>query len=275
MRNLLSAGFYRLLRYRLFWITLAGYVAVCVIAVFDQYRVSHNLNYEFTADYALFHMLPTIGFFLAVLNSIFLGDEFRGGTIRNKIIAGYSRNVIYCSNFIVMAAVSIVELLTGYLVSIVTGFALGGNRCSMDGSQIVILIVISAVTMVVYSALFTAIVLIIGNRTASVAVCLIITGLMLFSAIMIMSRLEEPEQISDYVLSQNGTVEKEEPYDNPLYVEGTKRQILTGIHKLLPTGQAIRILQGGGSPDMFLYSLVVIVLVTAVGMVIFYRRDIQ
>ena len=274
MRNLLSAGFYRLARYRLFWITLIGYMVLSALKVIDDYQISTDFNSGFTIDGTLFDMLPILGFFLAVLTSIFLGDEFRGGPIRNKIIAGYSRNIIYCCNFIVMAAAAIVELLAGYLVSFITGLALGDGY-SANGKQIVTLIIISVVVVVVYSALFTAIALVIGKRTATVVACLIITGLMLYSAILIMSRLEEPEQRSDMVLTANGTVVQEEPYDNPFYVEGTKRQVLTVIQKLLPTGQAIRIAQREGSFDMLLYSLIVIVFVTSGGMVIFYRKDNQ
>lgn len=274
MRNLLSAGFHRLVHYRLFWITLIGYVVICVIKVVDDYQISTDLNNEFTIDGSLFNMLPIIGFFLAVLTSIFLGDEFRGGPIRNKIIAGYSRNVIYCCNFIVMVVAAIVELLAGYLASFIMGLALGGGY-STNGIQIVVLIMISIGVVVVYSALFTAIALVLERRTAAVTTCLIITGLMLFSAILIIGRLEAPKQISDMYLAVDGTVTEEEPHDNPLYVEGTQRQVLTVIQKLLPTGQALRIVQRKGSLDLLMYSLIVIVFVTSVGMVIFYRRDNQ
>lgn len=274
MRNLLSAGFYRLVRYRLFWITLIGYMVISVLKVIDEYQIANDLNNQFTIDYTLFDMQPILGFFLAVLTSIFLGDEFRGGPIRNKIIAGYSRNIIYCSNFIVMSVAAIVELLAGYLVSFITGLVLGDGY-STNGKQIVILIMISIGFVVVYSALFTAIALVTGKRTATVAACLIITGLMLFSAILIISRLEAPKQISDMVLTADGVVVQEEPHDNPLYVEGTKKQVLTVIQKLLPAGQAIRIAQREGSFDMLLYSLLVIVFVTSGGMAIFYRKDNQ
>ena len=274
MRNLLSAGFYRLVRYRLFWITLIGYMLLCVLKVIDDYQIATDLNNIFTVDATLFDELPVFGFFLAVLTSIFIGDEFRGGPIRNKIIAGYSRNIIYCCNFIIMAAAAIVELLAGYLVSFILGLVLGDGY-STNGEQIVILIMISIVVVVVYSALFTAIALVIGKRTATVVTCLIITGLMLYSAIMIISRLEAPKKISDYALTVDGEIVQEEPYDNPLYVEGTERQVLTVIHKLLPTGQAIRIAQREASFNMLWYSLIVIVFVTSGGMAIFYRKDNQ
>ena len=274
MRNLLSAGFYRLVRYRLFWITLIGYMLLCALKVIDDYQIATDLNNIFTVDATLFDELPVFGFFLAVLTSIFIGDEFRGGPIRNKIIAGYSRNIIYCCNFILMAAAAIVELLAGYLVSFILGLVLGDGY-SMNGEQIVILIMISIVVVVVYSALFTAIALVIGKRTATVVTCLIIAGLMLFSAIQIVSRLEAPKWVSDYALTVDGAVVQEEPYLNPLYVEGTKKQVLTVIHKFLPTGQAIRIVQRKASNDMPLYSLIVIVFVTSGGMAIFYRKDNQ
>lgn len=64
------------------------------------YEVS-KFGYEATLDNFFFDYATYILVLGAIFCSLFIGTEYSDGTIRNKLIMGYSRQKIYCANLIV------------------------------------------------------------------------------------------------------------------------------------------------------------------------------
>ena len=85
MRNLLSANLFRLRKNHLFWGTLA------VGALFAGFRIyslfSDQIDYGIPSslDDAAFSYAQIVGLTAAVFVSLFLGTEYSGGAIRNKV----------------------------------------------------------------------------------------------------------------------------------------------------------------------------------------------
>lgn len=63
---------------------------------------------------------------IAVMVCIFIGKDLTYGTIRNKIIAGYSKRQIYLSNLIISLALTIAALLLYQLVIVAVGIPIIG-----------------------------------------------------------------------------------------------------------------------------------------------------
>ena len=101
MKNIFMAHMGRLLKQKFF---IAGMVLAFVIT----YRVTanaggmdilHNISTDF--DFSLLASLGIPAFF-SVFTPLFLSAEYKGGTIRNKLICGKSRSSIYFATLITM-----------------------------------------------------------------------------------------------------------------------------------------------------------------------------
>ena len=101
MNRLLSAGFYRLFRNRLFVGILLFMAAMAVIipAVIHSEMVKYQL--EGSIETVLGIHTAFTGFFTAVLCADILGTEYSDGTIRNKITAGHGRGKIYGAGLVI------------------------------------------------------------------------------------------------------------------------------------------------------------------------------
>ena len=110
MIKLLSSGFCRVLRSKLFWlinIFCAGYGILMRINIIRQ---ETYFGTEMPLDMAFFAIAVFIGIAIAVFASIFVGTDYSDGTIRNKIAAGHKRSVIYLSNLILVSVAGVVFL---------------------------------------------------------------------------------------------------------------------------------------------------------------------
>ena len=64
---------------------------------------------------------------------------------------------------------------------------------------------------------------------------------------------------------------------NPRYLEGTKREVYEFIHKLLPGDQQVQIGQMTTQKpgELMIYSAGMAVVVTAIGMMLFKKKDLK
>lgn len=100
MRNLLSAEIYRCKHNRLFWIMLCAAALSGVV-----YGIS-----AFGGSFDDMFIVPLF-VILAVFISLSVGREYTDGTIRNKIIAGKKKTVIFLSKLIVSIVVSVIMVI--------------------------------------------------------------------------------------------------------------------------------------------------------------------
>lgn len=281
MYNLVSANFAKLKKDKFFWFAfflMLSWSMIQLLAPLIESAQTPTL--ELPALDALFvEYYPLIGGLCAILTGLFIGREYSDGTIRNKVIAGHSRVAIYLANFVVSTAAGWLLNIAWIIPMLFIGipcFGMFSNPLTIGIYTLVSFLMIAALT-----AIFTVFAMLISNKTNSniSIICAFLFMLMLASACY--NQLCEPEMIQggDIVVAEDGNVSIEtlEPQNNPAYVSGNTRKILTFTRDFLPTGQAIQMSNEEKiDPQiMLLYSSVIIVLSTGIGIMVFRKKDLK
>ena len=274
MIKLLDAGFTRLRKNKLFWILLSFIILFALYVNFINY--SNMKNYSATIDFGNFPFYyPTmIGVVIAIFTSLFLGVEYSDGIIRNKISIGHKRINIYLSNLIIITVTSLVSyiLYLGVVSSI--GIPLFGT----DGlvfKELIIRILITFVTIIVYSSIFTFLASVISNKTITAIVSIIFAFLLMMVALTCFNVLESPKYINEVTMINGET--KIEQVLNPKYPSEKKRKIYQYLLDINPAGQMYQI-AGRNTSDLKifpLYSLGIIIVFTTTGLVIFKKKELK
>ena len=275
MSKLLRANFARLPKSAIFWIGMVyslgiGYIAALSIT-----------NEHVHIDDVLFSNCIFMPIVAAVFIVLFIGTEYRDGTIRNKLIVGHTRISVYISNFIVCTAALLIMYITNLAVIVGIGFANGGSM----GTPIDSLFLfgrISMVTLIALSAFFLLISMLVHNKASGCVAAIIISVVFLVSAMTISARLRAPEYYDEYnvvFMDESGEIQKEHgtKIKNPNYMTGTKREIYKFLYDFLPGCQMLQI--AGQDPEhperLPLYSLSIIIVTTACGTFFFQRKNLK
>ena len=280
MIKLLHANFSCIIKNKLFWLCLLVMVGVPLYAVgvrYYDYYISSETVWE-TADGLWF----VGGIYLAVIQSVFIslfiGVEFSEGTIRNKLIVGHTRSEIYVSNLITCSIVS----LFYHLIYIGVLFGAGSyllKSWDTPKKTLLVLTALSLMTVIALSAIFTMLAMLIHNRSFGAVTAMLVAMIMLIGAMTIVSMLNAREYIDNaFVMNEVGEFVKSEPIPNPRYPTGVKREIYQHILNLIPVGQMIQFGNLQDTPQMYfmpLYAMIVVILCTGVGLVIFQRKNIR
>ena len=88
MSKLLSAGFIRLRKDKIFWIALIFMFGAGVFFPVMRYMDMQQSGYINNIDNGFFACALFIGIVMAVFCSLFIGTEYSDGTIRNKVVIG-------------------------------------------------------------------------------------------------------------------------------------------------------------------------------------------
>ncbi len=219
------------------------------------------------------------GILNAVFISLFIGTEYSDGTIRNKISVGHMRRDIYLSSFVVCAIAGIVICLLYLSAALAVGIPLMGFFEAAPE-----LVFATALCMLVASVAFSSVFLLIAmlcqNRAVTAVVNILLVFTLLFAAIYIRARLNEPETITQQTIatSDDGiTNVTEESLANPNYLEGTKRDVYEFLNDFLPTGQCVQFtnMEAGRLPLLAAYSAGISVGFAGIGMYAFRKKDIK
>lgn len=281
MRNLIFANFARLKKERSFcflfflmfaWSTMQLLAPLIEIAQNSKFTLP-SLDRLFVQYY------PLMGGLCAVFFGLFIGTEYTDGTMRNKVITGHSRVSIYLSNFMVSTAAGWLLNIAWIMPMLFIGIPLFGMFSSP--LTIAAYMLVSFFMIAALSSVFTAFAMLIMNKTNSIIsiICAFLLMLMLGSACY--NQVSEPEinQGGIIVVDEGGkTIMKElEPENNPAYVSGNTRKILTFVRDFLPTGQAIQMSNEEkiNPPVMLLYSSIIILLSTSIGIILFQNKDLK
>lgn len=241
MIKLLRADFSRLFKNKLFYIFTA-----CILAFSGYCAVENYSGLSVTPpveDFTVYPLeaMPLVAFLIAVSTAFFIGTNFSGNTIRNKLSCGCSKAAIYLSNGIVSLFVSLVFSAAFSLSGI--GVIKAGAFPADTYFAIVSLGVASSVAFSCISTFFSFVVR--GKAVPTVILIALFAGMFALTSTL-GSILGEPE----YTL----TVDKIDgvPYDqitvvgsdskitykktpNPKYCSGTKRKVLEAVNQILPT----------------------------------------
>lgn len=286
MSRLLSAGFARMFKNRLFWV-LTGFMFLLGVAipVSDYIAVIKALAKGYAAEMDIksvfFQYAPFVGFVVAVFTGMFLGEEYNSGAIRNKLIVGHRRKDIYLSSLVLSLSAAVIMCLTYIIACCAVGLPLLGGFKDVGAGWVVVIVLCTMLMACALGALFTLIAMLCQSKSATSVICLVLMIVLLFTGAFINSRLSEPETYQGYAMYNAETgqvIVQEEPEPNPSYVGGTTREVLEFLDRFLPAGQAIHYCNMELSDpfwEMPLYSLIIIVATTGIGMISFKKKDIK
>lgn len=278
MNKLLSAGFARLWKSKPFWLGMIACPGAIVCCLSSNYH-DMKLGYFTTSlDAYVYGIFMLIGVFTAIFAALFLGTEYSDGTVRNKLISGHSRTVVYFSSLVVCFVSSLFVSLTSVLITFAVGIPLFG----LPQTPLPALIAgygCGILMIAALSGLFNLAAMLITNKPVASIFCTVGFFALLFLTVIIVQRLEAPEIISGgYEMTVDGRVLPQEPVPNPHYLRGTARTIHEFLRDLLPMGIGMQ-LNSSGTLQHPLQSCLLAVFVTAAtttgGILAFRKKDLK
>ena len=274
MIKLLHAGFTRLKQDKLFWGLTVAIIGFALIMLYNAYSDMLEYGGNVSVDGYFFNVGMLIGFAIAIFASVYLGNEYSNGTLRNKIVMGHNRIKIYLSNLIIVSVISVFWVLLFDFITACIGIPLFGN-IQMDIGKFLLLFVIVLLFSIAFASIFTFIAMVCSNKTATSIICLVTVFAMMFGSTMLFNLLSTPPTTVEYSMVDGQFVPQEVP--NPRYPTDQERKIYQTILNIMPQGQAFSIV---GYEDwdykvLPFYSLGVIIIFTGAGLLIFKRKDLK
>lgn len=279
MNKLLSAGFARLKKDKFFWVCVGLMAAVAWYTVFTVCLNRKEYDgYNVGLDAILFGHVFCMGILTAAFSGLFIGTEYSGGTIRNKLVIGHTRRDIYLSSLIISITAGLIICLSYILAAMIPGLILLGFSEGVMGEMLQVFFLILLMTAA-FSAVFTMLSMLNQNKALNCVIVLIGVFVMLMFSAYIFQSLDSPEMWEEYVYmdKETGEIVTEPAEPNPFYVSGTKREVYEFLMQFLPTGQSYLIMTGDLShgKEMAAYSVLIIIGSSAAGMYCFRRKDIK
>lgn len=278
MSNLLSAGFVRLRKNKVFYAALGVILVYCVLIYISQYMEMQKYGETYGLDYRLdplfVNFLVILGITEAVFVSLFTGTEYSDGTIRNKLVIGNQRSTIYLSNLIVSITAGMSMVIIGYVTGIVLGMPLfGGFRTPLW--QTVFYLLIGVLAGISYAAVFYLISMLSSSKATSAVICLLVGFGMMFLGAYVLVSLAQPEMIEQMIVKDGQQVIEE--VRNPDYLDGMKREIYQFVLDVLPSGQCLQTFNEGvlHPVRMVVSSLLMVAGTSGLGFYLFGKKDIK
>lgn len=220
MYHLLSVHFVKLIKDKFFWLMEGG---IALWALFASIMARNNMAKDF--DIYFYNVVIWIGVILAVYSVFFIGGEFLDGTLRNQIISGKRRPVIYLSHFVIILTAGILQTVTYFLISFLSGtfllgFSVWKNVCLRIENPLLILL-----ALLEYSAVFSCISIMIGEKTKILFVQVLLSVLLLLVGFATIDSLTEPRTIISQYAPPGGNYVTVYDYPNPRYPEGSRRTV--------------------------------------------------
>ena len=274
MSKLLSAGFIRLRKDKIFWIALIFMFGAGVFFPVMRYIDMQKSGYINNIDNGFFACALFIGVVMAVFCSLFIGTEYSDGTIRNKVVIGQKRTSIYLSNLISCALVSVVMCAAFFIAYLCIGIPLLGFF-EMDIKQVLLFTLAVFVLAIAFASIFTLISMLNHNKAITAVVCILLAFLLLFAGAQFNKMLNEPETNMGLMMTDNGQEYQEIP--NPNYLEGGERKVVQFLYDFVPGGQALQCvsLEANNITVLPAYSLIIIVLTTGFGVFFFKKKELK
>ena len=245
MRNLLSAGFARLWRSKVFWLSCAFLAAATVSSVWTRY--SDGFYY---LDTAFMYYVLFIAILIPLVCALFIGTDYADGTIRNKLICGHSRGSLYLSNLIVCSAASLIMCTFAVVPGLCVGLPLLGGF-TMDPVKTFLFFICVYTLSLVWTALFTLLAMLVSNRTVAVVAALLLSLTLLAAG----ANLNDPADVP----------------------EGRVRDTIQFLSDSTPGGQTLQLVnQRAERPEVLMaYDAVLFALSTGAGLLLFRRKDLK
>lgn len=276
MRKLLRANFSRLWHDRTFWLLTMMMVLLGIFMTVVNAVNVHREGGVWVMDYRLL----TCAFLSPILNSVlvamFVGSDYSGGTLRNKLIAGHRRGNIYLANLITCCCAGILVSIAFVLPQSALGLLLG-EQIQSAPEKLLLYGALSLALLAAFTALFTLIAMLCQQKSHTVAGCILLAFVLIFLGVYITSALNEPEYLAGYSYTEHGVTTEAPDTKNPNYISGMKRQIYEFMQDFTPGGQVLQISDmDTEKPAMLaLYDGIIFFAATGLGMIFFRRKDLK
>lgn len=288
MNKLIRAGIFRYCKSTVFRAMLAASLGLGIFT--GSFTNSH-----FYIEYNFF-----LGIFLviAIQISLIIGTEFSNGIVRNNVISGHSKGIIFLSELLLSLMFSAVLFAVYFGVFA----AFNAHWFSVMETGDVFVIAVGFLFMHLSSAVIcTAICFFISqNTTVAAVVNLVLILGMALGSYELQSVLEEPEYLQTVEVNEKGMMVESAVIPNPSYIprESEKYIILHTVYYLMPCGQLrdyAKNLYGVWNESLYdrwnmsypehyeigslktapLYSLTAMGLFTAAGFLYFRKKDLK
>ena len=220
--RLLGADTVRMYHSRCFWMCLGGMLMMAVGFLLMQ---GTAMDYTVPLSRVIFLPMSFYGVAVAALISMFVGEDFADGFIRNKLIAGRSRKAVFLSTLMVCWTACVVIYL------ITTGFTYLAGSFFFEADilflEFVRHLLLGILTCLAYGSIFCTVSKLVGKKASAVLICMGLAFFMLFFALHTNQVMVQPEY-------KNGI-------PNPHYVSGLRKAIYALLHDGNPTGQAAQL----------------------------------
>lgn len=222
MTRLLGADTVRMYHSKCFWMCLGGMLIMAVGFLIMQ---GTSMDYIVPLSRVIFLPMSFYGVAAAALVSMFVGEDFSDGFIRNKLIAGRSRKTVFLSTLIVCwTACVAIYLITTVFTYLAGRFFFEADITFMDFLRHLLL---GILTCLAYGSIFCTVSTLVGNKASAVLICMGLAFLMLFSSL-------HTNQVMVQAEYKNGML-------NPHYVRGSLKAAYALLHDWNPTGQAAQL----------------------------------
>ena len=275
MSNLLSAGVYRLLRSKLFYILLVLTALTMVYVYYNTYRLQLGPDFS-QLDLYFFQFINANIVSAAVFCPLFLSSEYGDGALRNKLMVGRTRPQIYLANLAVNCLYGTAACLAAVVTGLCVGVPLLGWFQNAGPGKILLYVLLALATTWVCAALYTFLSMVVASRGVAITLCILLAfGLILLGQYLYLALSQEEVLTALFYTDTGEMAVSEQP--NPAYLTGFARQVYQFFYELTPGGQAYQILgMSAQSPLRMLgYSGLVFVLVTGLGLAIFQKKDVK
>lgn len=264
MINLIHANFIKLFKTNVFKVSLGFMVfmpAFTVLVSSARDNAAKDMNSVFNIG------LMFIGFVIAVLVTLFIGQDYSDNVIRNKLTAGHTRLTIYISDLIVSFCAGILLQLAYIASGCLFALPLFG-RFTQSIEEIVKVQLLGLCLIAVYTALTTFITMLITNKTYAVVVS-IITATAIFMAGTGAYQYVMERRAAEALLTTEVAEEEFKQSENKLaYI----------LYDTVPASQAIT-LSEGGIPENCMkilgYDMLSTTAFTLLGILLYRKKDFK
>lgn len=283
MNKLVSALFFRLRKNTSFWLL---FCAMAVWGVYNAFSLSSTIDGKTCLDGRIFEFAPLMGLVAAIFISLFVGTEYSDGTIRNKIVVGHNRSLIYLSNLIVCAVGNVLIAISYLGTFFIVGIAKGG-RVVCDIKILIPYIICGLLAVIAFTGIMVLIALCVKNKAGSAIICMLAALILLVTGSVVNQKLAEPKMYEHYVtVNESGVPTEVEKVPNPEYIDGTTRKVLEFINDTLPSCQALQLVDSFDDSgiiesndsyhfDRIIASMAFSLLFAVIGIVVFGKKEFK
>jgi len=311
MNNLIHAELYRYKNSLLFWFALCASIVTGVV---------FGLTVVTSQVFDDMFIIP-LSIVLAAFLSLSIGRDYADGTIRNKIIAGKTKTVIYISRVYISIIVSTI-LIVAFLIPF-TAITFTSVLSKIPTPFLLWVLLGFILLNFVWAIIFTVVSTLISSREIASIINFVLIMVIMLGAYQVEHMIGQPKFIQPYSAEssmpmtpeevkqainntyngsyytesdENGVItyyklveSEKDDLPNPKYIENPLRTVLQNVGYMLPHGQInsyvsslTSVMYTNGTEDSEapiqlypLYSLFLLVVLTATGLVAFRKKDLK